>query len=314
MEEPFQWRSRMKGVGWSIVGTIAVLIAISCWLFHHVPAELATKPSSPVSALRNKRIRMFSSYFPDTIPHFPVRRDVQTGKMVHRGDVNKKLSLTPGVFDFGEEHYQSKKRFEPDQLMAIHKNRVSLAEMQSAYQCAETEPDFDTSSGAVSLLRMAPVTMKTVEWMCAYAETRCVDHQSCLHHIAQFKNSAIRKADRHWSKFGIYRTSTDFELFRLLRVKNNELYYDWPWGRGRIAYYGAAKSNGSQPLRVDAVNTTYHDNAMLLNVLRILHVNDSLFFMGGERSSMPWLFPFPSFSMAPKVSDIITPVHRYLLD
>ena len=149
--------------------------------------------------------------------------------------------------------------------------------------------------------------MQTVEWVCAYAETRCGDHQSCLQHIAQLKNTTTRIVDRYWSKFGVYRTSGSHEPFHLLRVKNNELYYDWPWGRGRIQYYIDAKNNGSKLLRVDDINSTYGDHAMLLNVLRILNVNDSLFFMGNERPSLPWLFPFPSFSFAPKVSDL--PAH-----
>ena len=101
----------------------------------------------------------------------------------------------------------------------------------------------------------------------------------------------------------MYRTSGPLEYFHLLRVKNNELYYDWPWGRDRIRFYAEAKNNGSELLRVDNVVSTYLEHAMILIVLRILNVNDSLFFMGSERPSLPWLFPFPSFSFAPKVSD-----------
>ena len=91
----------------------------------------------------------------------------------------------------------------------------------------------------------------------------------------------------------------------LLRIKNNDLYYDWPWGRSRMSYYQQAKSNGSNPLRVDDGDDSYTDLVLLLNVLRILRVNDSLFFMGGECASLPWLFPFPSFSFAPKVRDLL---------
>ena len=151
----------------------------------------------------------------------------------------------------------------------------------------------------------------TVEWVCAYLETRCDDHQSCLRHIAQLKNTTIRNSNRHYDKFGVYTTSHRHGYNHLMRVKNNDLYYDWPWGRSRMSYYAEAKSNGSKPLRVDDVDDKYFDNVILLNVLRILRVNDSLFFMGGERASLPWLFPFPSFSLAPKVRDLLCR-HSYM--
>ena len=123
-----------------------------------------------------------------------------------------------------------------------------------------------------------------------------------MQHIAQFKNSTFRNSDPDSREFGVERTSAQNRDFYLLRVKNNELYYDWPWGRGRIKFYAEAKNNGSELLRVDDVSSTYHEHAMLLNVVRILHVNDSLFFTGNENPSLPWLFPFPSFSYAPAVS------------
>ena len=130
------------------------------------------KASSPGTLLREKRKNTFSPYFPDTIPRYDIRRDVRTGQVVNRGDVHKKLSLVPGTFDFGEAHYlRDKKVFKPDELLEIHKRRVSFAEMQAAYQCAPTEPDFDTSSGAVSLLRMAPPTMKTGSPACSYSNS-----------------------------------------------------------------------------------------------------------------------------------------------
>ena len=163
-------RPVVERVGWSMLA-LAVLIMLY-WLFLLFSAKSTASepnPSSPGTLLREKRKNKFSAYqyFPDTIPRYDVRRDVRTGQVVNRGDVHKKLSLVPGTFDFGEAHYQHKKVFKTDELLEIHKRRVSFAEMQAAYQCAPTEPDFDTSSGAVSLLRMAPPTMKTGSPACS---------------------------------------------------------------------------------------------------------------------------------------------------
>ena len=167
MDVPCERRSRVEGEGWSIViarlmlfMVPTVLIATLWWLFP--PMKFSeTMTTKPQTAVRENRKSMYSPYFPDMIPRYEVRRDVRTGQFVSRGDVYKKLNLTSGVLDFGEAHYQMKKRFSPEELIEINKNRVSFAEMQAAYQCAPNEPDFDTSSGTVSLLRMAPPTMKT---------------------------------------------------------------------------------------------------------------------------------------------------------
>ena len=175
MDGPCESRPREDGEGWLSVGRL-VLFTATLWFFLYVSIgtptmrrwdplsilpQIDAKPTPPPVVLREKRKNMFSPYFPDTIPHYEVRRDDRTGQFVSRGDVYKKLSLMPEVLDFGEAHFHTKKRFKPEELIEIKKKRVSFAEMQAAYQCAPHEPDFDTSSGTVSLLRMAPPTMKT---------------------------------------------------------------------------------------------------------------------------------------------------------
>ena len=83
-----------------------------------------------------------------------------------------------------------------------------------------------------------------------------------------------------------------------MRVKNNHLYWDWPWGRNRTPKYCEAKHNGTELLLVQG----REDGNLFRAVLRIMKVEDSVFLMGGERSSLPWLLPFPSFSFAPKLT------------
>ena len=88
----------------------------------------------------------------------------------------------------------------------------------------------------------------------------------------------------------------------LFRVQNNELFFDWPWGRERIREFQQAKpvpNNGSTPQRVD--RRTIHNYWLLQNTLRMVTFNDSVFMMGSEQPVLPWLLPFPSFMYAPKL-------------
>ena len=75
----------------------------------------------------------------------------------------------------------------------------------------------------------------------------------------------------------------------LLRVINNEVYYDWPWGMERFH-----KNEG----HYSELLTDHY--ALLEMVLRtVSDIGDSVFFFGGERAFMRWNVPFPTFSFAP---------------
>lgn len=96
-----------------------------------------------------------------------------------------------------------------------------------------------------------------------------------------------------------------FEQVILMRVKDNVLYYDWPWGRDRILEYQLAKNNGSKLQPV----TNVENYKLLLDTLLLVSVDDSVFMMGGEVPSLPWLLtPFPSFSFAPKLANSEMPL------
>jgi len=95
-----------------------------------------------------------NTMFPLFIPRYEVRRDANN-VMVTRGDLEKKLSNDTGVIDFAND-------FELKNIGKM-KKRVSYAQFESAYQCANNKPDLE-STGALGLMRMAPPTMSTVEW------------------------------------------------------------------------------------------------------------------------------------------------------
>ena len=126
-----------------------------------------------------------AAYFPATIPDYPVRQ--HDGQPVRRGDLRARLpNLAKNVLDFGGSHYAAKPTTNPPE---VRLKRVTLSEMQSAFQCAPSEPDL---SPALSMLRMAPPTMRTLEWVCAYCETRC-DHHSCVEGVAMYKQGRYPK-------------------------------------------------------------------------------------------------------------------------
>jgi hypothetical protein len=165
--------------------------------------------------------------------------------------------------------------------------------MRIEYQCAPNEPDLDHQNGVISMMQMAPPTIKTVEWVAAYAETRC-SHFECQVRIDQFKNG------NYASSFGVYIGGFNtFEKLHMMRVKDDVLHWDWPWGRSRMEPYQKADNDGYELLRVGGDEDK--DYLLLFYVLRIMRLDDSIFTMGGEVSSLPWLLPFPSFSNAPKI-------------
>ena len=53
-----------------------------------------------------------------------------------------------------------------------------------------------------------------------------------------------------------------------MRVKDNELYWDWPWGRDRVEPYHLLGNKGETLVRVSNHTVKYEEWMMLLNVLR----------------------------------------------
>ena len=220
--------------------------------------------------------------FPASVRHFEVRKD-QHGVPVSRGYLYPKLHGTIGKADPSTD------------VFTRSPGRVPYSQLLSGLQCANHEPDLDSASGLLHILRMAPPSQETLELVCAYVETRCEKRAECQSNVDDFK------AGRFPEIFGQYRFS-GFQQLSLFRVKGNELYIDWPWGRGRMKEYRDQKNNGSHLAREDSSLWETVNNRLLRNTLKILHVNDSMFMMGGEEAWLPWLTPFPSFATAPKVT------------
>ena len=93
-----------------------------------------------------------------------------------------------------------------------------------------------------------------------------------------------------------------FYSMRLFRVINGALYWDWPWGKGRLEQ---EKYND------------YHFRLLFLQVLRfVTEAPDSVFFSGSELTGLPPNVPVPHFSTSPRTtesSDIPGPWNRPFL-
>ena len=226
-------------------------------------------------------------YFPESIPVFKVRKD-RRGQEVTRGEVYQKL-LT-------NEYESNLDPFQPPKWLQTPKSS-SYQHFANALQCAVHEPDFNNINGAIDLLRMVPPSIESLEYSCTYAETRCSYHHeqmSCGQMLSAFKNGYYPDL------LGVYQLKFNgFEEVVLMRIKDNMLFYDWPWGRDRIREYQKANNDGSKLQPVTNVNYK-----LLIDTLRMVNVDDSVFMMGAEQPSLPWLIPpFPSFSFAPKLTN-----------
>jgi hypothetical protein len=123
-----------------------------------------------------------------------------------------------------------------------------------------------------------------LEIICSWAETGCGSWIECQHQTLENKEGRYRKGMTTPGFSG-------FRDFRLLRVINNTLHHDWPWGMERF-------KDSLGDIRIKLV-----DHYMLLQMVLtvVSDMKDCLFFFGHERSILPWNIPFPAFSFAPQL-------------
>ena len=168
--------------------------------------------------------------FPLFVPRYDVRRDLRTNEEVQRGRKGR-ASLHDRLWDTTgsgprpasgvAQHPSRASHANPlshiDHTELLKPDRVSLIDFASDYQCAPNEPDLDDQNGAISMLRMAPPTMQAVEWVAAYAETRCAHTGkfSCQQHVEDFKKG------KYPEKFGVY--DNRFNSFEQVNANGNSL-------------------------------------------------------------------------------------------
>lgn len=219
------------------------------------------------------------NYYPDSIPDYPIRKDSYTGDEVTRG----KLHLVGLPLS----------RLIPENSELQRSKRVTFEELHKTFQCASAEPELDGERGAWSLIKLqGPPNKDMVELVAAWCETRCSPWLKCHQEVVKMKRGEYSKSNGFLnSRFGMFREAY------MLRIIDNVVYYDWPWGIERLE-----KDRGEQ------LNS--HNMGIIHMVIRaIKDIGDSVFLKGGERYSLPSGIPFPCFSDAPGMdsSDMAIP-------
>lgn len=154
----------------------------------------------------NKESIPYKDYYPKTIETFRVRR--------YSG--NKKV--TTGLLraaDFIKQDYNEKDKRLEDKNVSFS----SWKEFQDTLQCASVEEELEEPDGIFSLLTAIPPTKDTIELMCAFAETKCMEWFNCR------KMRDKLKAGEEVIKANL----PILEQFLLLRIIDGKLFTDWPW-------------------------------------------------------------------------------------
>lgn len=229
---------------------------------------VAARTDSKKDELSNIQKSILTPNYPTVIATFPVRLN----------PYNLSESVSRGRFDIiGGFPYNK------DSL----KLKVSTKQFKEALQCSESEPALDEFYGTLSLLELYPPTREVVELFCLWAETRCYDAHGnwsgCKKLLEEYRKGNYPK------EFGMLKHNM-FESFRLLRIMNGTLYYDWPWGIDRVP-------------KLERFGMIYDPLLFALNA--ISDVKDSIFGFGGEHIAMPWKLPFPLIA---EVSYTLMPV------
>jgi len=214
--------------------------------------------------------------YPTFIPEYEVRKDLHTNETVSRGRLHLiNYSQKNGRFPRTDEEQRKK--------------MVSFTDFQRHLQCASPEAELDGTRGGWSLLQMAPPTKQSLEQICAWTESKCFPWVTCRKWVESYKAGSYQKhkaSDYFDGVWGVFRGPV------MLRVINNELYYDWPWGMERFVV--------NDEMYAERLSNHY---ALIEIVLRLVkHIGDSVFFFGGERAFLQWNVPFPTFSFAPSLS------------
>ena len=235
-----------------------IIISLS-WYFLITAIEI-----SPAEMVRRKKEDMIIfPMYPKTVPKFPVRADPYsaTGEPVSRG----RLDRIGGFPDLRRDKHVPHKRY-------------TVKEFKEALQCSEGEPALNDNYGTLSLMLLSPPTRESIELIAAWAEKDCggsaSDWTSCRRELEKLKRGGYP------AEFKTARSHKD--PFQMVRIINNELYQDWPWGVERISpRYG--------------LSTMFELLAQAVS--RLSDLGDSVFLFGGEHPVVPWTFPIAHLSM-----------------
>ena len=233
--------------------------------------------------------------YPTLVLDFPVRVSPYSGEMpVSRGLLSRHLGIkVNSLFSVA-----------PDSMNALPA-RVSSAELRRVLQCSPTEPGLQTHSGALSLLELAPPTQYGAMVTAAFGEV------ALIHPKIHCELSDCQELVNQFAK-GLYPTLGDmrssFASFGMLRVMNNSVFHDWPWGRERFAQWRRTRRADSSKMLADNPLVAKDGDLLVRAAARLVNdLPDSTFLIGGEEPALDWNWPFPILSHSARLEKLDIP-------
>jgi hypothetical protein len=150
--------------------------------------------------IRSASLGVDRNWYPESIPIFPVRKDITTNESVSRG-----------------------------RMHLLHGNhRYPLIEYKRILQCPLHHPDLYAQGGALSLMKFIPLTAETLMLTAAYIDTGCRLWNGC-------RKEVLKSLTGYYPPhFNTTLFTGQYSQTKLFRIINGTFYYDWPWGIERL--------------------------------------------------------------------------------
>ena len=188
-------------------------------------------------------------------------------------------------------------------ITKIHNNgidiekRITYHKFLHTLQCSDSSNiELNGNRGILNILKLINLTKEYIEVGCAYAETGCKNFNTLwldCYNLAQKFKISISSVHEIYEIFDIKRNHISGSSYYLYLIKNNKLYYDWPWGIYRL------NENKKDLLEIQGKHMLLF--SMIIRV--ISNINNVMFFFGGEQSSLNSNIILPLFSFAPKIGN-----------
>jgi len=164
--------------------------------------------------------------------------------------------------------------------------RMSYKEFNKVMQCPPEQPDL-LYSGSYQLMKLVPPTRDSLQFFCAYAETRCEPFKKCRERVASIRRAeAGGKGGNKYKEDGLEHlvdVPTNMRLVHFFAGRRSAS-LDWPWGRHRMRLKSNTAPNHAFYLPIHFVQNMIYD------------LPTAFMFFSEELPVLLFNFPFPVFS------------------